>query len=119
MPDCSRPTRPTRCGSTGPALRALTTDRLAEAFQVRPDNPLVGLDGRVALLRRLGDALTDPARRALFDVLTDGGPTRFAAHDILSQLLVSLSGIWLAENTIGDQPLGDCWRHPAVRRPRA
>jgi hypothetical protein len=36
------------------------------------------------------------------------------AHDILSQLLASLSGIWLADNVIGDQPLGDCWRHDAV-----
>jgi len=97
------------------ALRELTTDRLAEAFQVRPGNPLVGLDGRVALLRRLGEALTDRPGK-LFDVLTDGNHP-VAAHDILSQLLVSMAGIWLAENTIGDQPLGDCWPHPAVDGP--
>ena len=40
-----------------------------------------------------------------------------AAHDILSLLLTSLSGIWPADNTIGTEPLGDCWRHDAVRGP--
>ena len=104
------PSDPLRVDPAG--LRALTPARLAEAFQVRPDNPLVGLDGRVALLRRLGDALTDRPG-TLFDVLTDGDRP-VPAHDILSYLLVSMSGIWLAENTIGDQLLGDCWPHPAV-----
>ena len=38
-------------------LRKLSVDRLAEAFQCAPANPLVGLEGRVTVLRRLGDAL--------------------------------------------------------------
>jgi hypothetical protein len=37
------------------------------------------------------------------------------AHDILSQILMTLSGIWPPSNSIGDVPLGDCWRHSAVR----
>jgi hypothetical protein len=37
------------------------------------------------------------------------------AHDILSQILISLSAIWPAGNAIGNVPLGDCWRHSAVR----
>ena len=54
----------------------------------------------------------------LFDLLvTSHGRTSVAAHDILSQLLTSLSGIWPADNTIGDQPLGDCWQHAAVPGP--
>jgi len=96
-------------------LRVLTTERLAEAFQVRADNPLVGLNGRVALLRRLGETLPDRPG-ALFDALTgDGRPV--AAHDILSALLADLSGIWLTDNTIGAVPLGDCWPHRAVVGP--
>ena len=43
--------------------------------------------------------------------------TRIAAHDILSQILASLSGIWLAANSIGHEALGDCWRHDAVPGP--
>jgi Protein of unknown function (DUF1688) len=40
-----------------------------------------------------------------------------AAHDILSLLLTSLSGIWLTDNVIGTERLGDCWRHEVVRGP--
>ena len=108
------------------ALRGLDADRLADTFQVNPSNPLVGLDGRVAMLHRLGTALTarpavfGPQARpgGLFDLLvTPHGRPSVAAHDILSQLLTSLSGIWLADNAIGDQPLGDCWQHAAVPGP--
>ncbi len=107
-------------------LLSVTPARLAEAFQVGPDNPLVGIDGRVRLLHRLGEALAaqpdtfGPLGRpgGLFDrLLPQRGPATIAAHDILSQLLVSLSGIWLTDNAIGDQPLGDCWRHGAVPGP--
>ncbi len=95
-------------------LRNLTEQRLAEAFQCTPSNPLLGLDGRVSLLHRLGDALAPHGRPAdLFDV-TGGNP--IAAHDILTQVL-SLSGIWLAPNSIEDEALGDCWRHDAVPGP--
>jgi GTP cyclohydrolase II len=36
------------------ALAALATSTVAKGFQVTADNPLVGLEGRAALLRRLG-----------------------------------------------------------------
>jgi hypothetical protein len=107
-------------------LRSMSTSRLAEAFQAEPDNPLVGIDGRVALLHRLGEALAGqpetfgPLGRpgGLYDrLLPQHGPATITAHDILSQLLVSLSGIWLANNVIGEHPLGDCWRHTAVPGP--
>lgn len=123
----SRSGHPLQADSTG--LRSLATDHLAGAFQVSPSNPLVGLEGRAVLLRRLGETLAEQpeafgeeARPAgLFDLLVapDGpGVPHTAdvdAHDILSQLLMSLSGIWPADNQIGGVPLGDCWRHPAVR----
>jgi hypothetical protein len=32
-------------------------------------------------------------------------------------LLISLSGIWPAGNAVQGVPLGDCWRHAAVRGP--
>ena len=120
----SDPGVPLRVDATG--LLNLTPARLAEAFQISPDNPLVGVDGRVALLHRLGQALTaqpetfGPLGRpgGLFDrLLPQHGRATIAAHDILSQLLASLSGIWLADNAIGDQRLGDCWRHQAAPGP--
>jgi hypothetical protein len=104
---------PLRVDAAG--LRDLSIDHLSKAFQAGPANPLVGLDGRVQLLRRLGEALGPGGRPGdLFDALVS--PT-VAAHDILAHLLASLSGIWLAANVIGDEPLGDCWRHDAVPGP--
>ncbi|MGZ5846898.1 MAG: URC4/urg3 family protein [Ramlibacter sp.] len=118
--------RPLQADSEG--LRALVTDHLAEAFQVRESNPMVGLQGRAVLLRRLGEALAeqpevfgDPGRPAgIYDELItpDGGVPHSAdvdAHDILSQVLVSMSGIWPMGHSIGGVPLGDCWQHAAVR----
>jgi Protein of unknown function (DUF1688) len=110
---------PLRVDAAG--LRALDAGKLAEAFQISPSNPLVGFEGRMALLHRLGEALT--AQRELFgthgrpgelfDLLVER-PGPVTAHDILSHLLLSLSGIWPTHNAIGHHPLGDCWRHQAV-----
>jgi hypothetical protein len=95
------------------ALCDLQPEELAAAFQVDPGNPLVGLDGRVAVLHRLGAALAE--QPAVFAPLTARG--EIAAHEILSAVLTALSGIWPADNRIGDRPVGDCWRHPAVTGP--
>jgi len=110
-------------------LRSLVADHLASAFQVRDNNPLVGLEGRAILLRRLGEAMQEqpevfgdevqrPAgiyAQILSPVASAPRTADVAAHDILSQILMSCSGIWPSDNAIGTVPLGDCWRHPAVR----
>lgn len=117
----SDPARPLQADAAG--LTGLDADALAAAFQLAPDNPLVGFDGRVDVLRRLGAALAEqptvfgsPGRPGgLFDLLvTDPAAPTVAAHDILSALLSSLSRIWLADNRVDGEPLGDCWRHDAV-----
>ena len=116
------PDRPVQVDAAG--LCALTVEGLAAALQVGPANPLVGLDGRVHLLRRLGDALADqpevfgaPGRPGgLFD--SSSAPSGAVdAHDLLVTLLTSMSRIWPSVNVIGDVPLGDCWRHDAVGGP--
>jgi len=118
----SDPARPLQVDAE--ALRALTEGRLAGVLQATPDNPLVGLPGRVQLMRRLGGALAaqpdvfGPQGRpgGLFDALaTPAGSVD--ARDILAHLLTSLSPIWPSDNTIGNYRLGDCWRHDAVAGP--
>ncbi len=137
----SDPMRPCQADAAG--LQAITTDRLAAAFQVSTDNPLVGLEGRAALLRRLGDVraetsedvkenesrLPDALRRKrplclgrLDMLLADLIPVAIAADrtinitQIFSRLLRAYSRAWLAPNQLADGTrLGDCWHHSAVR----
>ncbi|MGD9619370.1 MAG: DUF1688 family protein [Mycolicibacterium sp.] len=118
----SDPDRPLQADAA--ALAALTEDRLGRVLQVTKDNPIVGLGGRVQLMRRLGGALAarpdlfGPGGRPgnVFDALT-ASPGPVDARDILAQLLTSLSPIWSTGNVIGSHRLGDCWRHNAVAGP--
>ena len=101
------------------ALAAMDAATLASLFQAGTANPLLGLDGRAALLRRLGSALAnqrgafgDTARPgALFDTLTR---TRRAisASTLLEALLDGLGPIWQSGSALDGVPLGDVWRHP-------
>ena len=136
----SDPANPLQADAAG--LRGLITDRLVQAFQVRDNNPLVGVEGRATLLRRLGEVLAEqPATfgphgqccrpGSMFDLLAGaaGSATtaEVSAHAILSTLLDGLSDIWPAQNTVASPerpgrasdalPLGDCWRHADVRGP--
>lgn len=99
----------------GSALAALTPEPLAAAMQHRDGNPLAGFEGRVALLRRLGEVIADdpavfgrPARLGhLYDYWRNQGTT-IAAAGVLRTILVALGPIWPG------RPLGDCGRHGAV-----
>lgn len=119
--------RPLQVDAAG--LRGLSTDHLASAFQVRDNNPLVGIEGRAVLLRRLGEEMQErpevfggevPRPSGIYAQILSPAPdvprtADVAAHDILSQILLSCSGIWPSSNAIGSVPMGDCWRHEAVR----
>jgi hypothetical protein len=111
-------------------LAKLDTETLCWGFQVTGDNPLVGLEGRAALLRAVGQlvasrpeifALNDtPRPGGFFDHLVskaNGGA--ISAPTILSELLLQFGPIWPSRLTLGGVPLGDCWRHPAVVAPDA
>ncbi|NUB12849.1 DUF1688 family protein [Azospirillum brasilense] len=105
------------------ALSAMTETALARGFQAGPDNPLVGLEGRAALLRRLGSALTaapdlfgTPGRvGTLYDALkaqaVDG---ILPASAILDAVLRGLGPIWPGRIERGGVNLGDSWTHSAV-----
>jgi hypothetical protein len=113
----ARPGDPLRVDAA--ALCALEAPRLAALFQVRDDNPLVGLEGRAALLQRLGAALGlrvdifgDSARPGgLFDTLTQHGAGEVAVPRVLRALLEGLGPIWPAGAMQDGVALGDAWRH--------
>jgi uncharacterized protein DUF1688 len=108
------------------ALERLADETLLAGFQVGDANPLLGVAGRADLLRRLGrtvaaapavfGAVDEPRPGGLFDHLAGlaaGG--RIEAATILRELLIHLGPIWPSRITLGGIPLGDCWRHPALR----
>lgn len=105
------------------ALAAVTPDALADAFQVGADNPLVGLDGRAALLRRLGEVMAAtpavfgaPARLGnLLDfLLMQSEGDRIDADVVLGTLLRALGPVWPGRLSLEGVNLGDCWHHPAT-----
>lgn len=102
------------------ALRQLDDADLARAFQVDADNPLIGLAGRAALLRRLGEVLDASSARfpggrpsGLFHALRARGPEVRAA-DLLGELLEGLGPIWPSRHELAGFGLGDVWRHAAA-----
>ena len=96
------------------------------ACRSRDANPLVGLEGRVDLLRRLGQLVASkpdifgshdtPRPGGLFDRLAIAGrrTAAFPLPSILSELLQQLGPIWPSRLTLGGIALGDCWKHPAL-----
>lgn len=108
-------------------LAALTADDLARGFQVSESNPLTGLDGRAALIARLGRALLDnpavfatddnPRPGGLFDHLASvAGGRPLPATEALRAVLHHLGPIWPGRISLDGVSLGDTWRHPAIVR---
>jgi len=119
----SNPIEPLRVDAD--ALVQVSTEQLAEGFQVTHDNSLIGIEGRAALLRALGKVVggnpgvfarnDSPRPGGLFDHLATIAENRsIPAPVILSELLHQLGPIWPSHITLGGVPLGDCWRHPVM-----
>jgi len=115
------------------ALAHLDVDRLAQAFQVTATNPLVGLEGRADLLRKLGETVAAspdvfPGARVggLLDTMFartpvvtglaggTGSGAAISAPDLLRLLLDAFGPIWPGRIELAGQNLGDTWRHPAA-----
>ncbi len=114
------------CRVDDAALMRIDAPTLARHFQVDAANPLVGLEARAALLRRLGQALGErgdlfgcaPARPGnVVDYFTSiaDGDTSVSATTVLTTLLESLASIWPSGLALDGVPIGDAGRHRAVR----
>jgi hypothetical protein len=106
-------------------LANISVADLERGLQVSAANPLVGIEGRADLLRRLGRLVASkpemfgrfdtPRPGGLFDRLAMlGDDRRLPAPTILAELLQELGPIWPSRLTLGGIALGDCWKHPAL-----
>jgi hypothetical protein len=106
-------------------LANISVADLKRGLQVSDVNPLVGIEGRADLLRRLGQLVASkpdvfasrdtPRPGGLFDrlaMLIDD--RQLPAPMILTELLQELGPIWPSRLTLGGIALGDCWKHLAL-----
>lgn len=97
----------------------LTESDLKNYFQINESNKLVGLEGRLRLLQKLGKIITEspqvfPNRRPsdLFASFSDGECVD--AVLVLKSLLKFFGTIWPSRLTYKKFPLGDTWSHPLL-----
>ena len=111
-------------------LMRLSDAVVGDCLQISDSNPLVGLTGRIDLLRRLGALVAGrpeifgrqdrPRPGGLFDHLSAlSDKPDMPAATILSELLHQFGSIWPSRLILGGVPLGDCWRHPSIVTPDA
>lgn len=105
-----------------PGLSQVSPNSLAAAFQVGTHNPLTGLEGRAALLQRLGRVLQGSpeyfelggqlrlGNLALY-LLAQANAGKLPARAILEAVLVALGPIWQGRPMLAQRSLGDVWRH--------
>lgn len=105
-------------------LSRLTLDQLKSGFQVSDSNPLLGLEGRLSLLHKLGAAIKNKSQvfsgkgearpGFLFDaVLGDGASREIPLFRLWHAVIDGLEEVWPKEGRIqlAGHNLGDAWRH--------
>lgn len=104
-------------------LQQLSIDDLARVFQIRDNNPIVGLSGRLTLLHQLGKALASQPKRFgadaarpgnLLDYLIDHYGYTVDAGNLLTEVLESFGAIWPGRTVIASANMGDVWPHPML-----
>jgi hypothetical protein len=102
-------------------LAAMDARTLGRAYQVDEHHPLLGIGGRVSLLRGLAEALAaqsryfganDPRPGNLALYLADRAVAgALPAEEILKGVLGGLGSIWPGREMLAGVPLGDVWTH--------
>jgi len=130
--------RPLQADAQG--LQGLTARNLAQGFQVSQTNPLLGVEGRLELLQRLGRSLLSEPHlfgqenprpgnlvnyllgsqagkqvRGFTSLSSSSLPTSLAASTVLSAVLQGLGNIWPGRLAIAGVNLGDVWVHSALK----
>jgi len=107
--------------ATAEGLQNLSKEKLSEAFQVSPANPLVGVEGRLSLLKNLGATVAQkkdlfPGGRpgSLVDYLNNRYGKTFTGPQLLRAVLDGLGEIWPGRVRVAGVNLGDIWPYEKV-----
>jgi hypothetical protein len=96
---------------------------LEKHFQVQPENPLVGVDGRVMLLNGLAKAVQNTGifkegrPGNIVDYLVEQNGRDIPAEKILGAVLEGFGSIWPGRLSANGVNLGDVWIHPKLGKP--
>ncbi len=114
--DSQKPLRATAAG-----LQKLSVSQLESAFQVSPQNPLIGVQGRLSLLQNLGKTISQktelfPGGRpgGLVDYLHTRYGKTITGPQLLRAVLDGLGEIWPGRVKVGGVNLGDIWSYSKV-----
>lgn len=107
--------------ATAEGLKKLSKEKLSEAFQVSAANPLVGVEGRLSLLKNLGETVAQkkdlfPGGRpgSLVDYLNSRYGKTFTGPQLLRAVLDGLGEIWPGRVRVAGVNLGDIWPYEKV-----
>lgn len=101
----------------GERLKSIELKDLEKVFQADENNRLAGLEGRLSLLRSLGEQILEskffPQRRpgSLWDYWSSDFGDKLEATDLLLLLLESLGPIWPSRLNMDGVALGDVWNY--------
>ena len=102
---------------TAQGLSQLTKEKLEAGVQVSSTNPLVGVEGRLSLLKTLGETLSKNSIHFqhsrpgfVFDFMQSKGSVA-EALDLLRAVLDGLGPIWPGRIALNGTNLGDVWSH--------
>jgi len=114
------------CRADAAVLARVDASVLRSVFQVTPNNTMVGLEGRAALVAALGATLQAEAAATgssgggtarpglLWDRLVHGPggrPASVSAARVLAELLALMAPIWTSGSRVQGLPGGDVWPH--------
>lgn len=107
--------------ATAKGLQQLSNEELSTVFQVGPQNPLIGVDGRLSLLHNLGKTIEQkkdlfPGGRpgGLVDYLQKRYGKKLTGPQVLRAVLDGLGEIWPGRVRVGGVNLGDMWSYSKV-----
>lgn len=107
--------------ATAKGLQSLTRETLEHTFQVSSTNPLVGVEGRLSLLKNLGKTIEQkenlfPGQRpgGLVDYLNNRYGKVISGPQVLRAVLDGLGEIWPGRLKVAGVNLGDTWSYSKV-----